>query len=74
MINILFVRENWTRLAGQELTRFQHQLHLRLERQAAAVASSSTLSTNTNDNNAEWTLARAFLYSLTLLTTIGKNN
>lgn len=91
-LNILY-RENWTRLAGQEMTKFQEQLVQRILQQMTN-PSSVTLHSDSNSNNTaasnsknrktkkarqqknepriEWNLAKSFLYSLTLLTTIGK--
>jgi potassium channel subfamily K member 18 len=81
-LNILY-RENWTRLAGQEISRFQDELVHRVAQEMAAqygavyqemalggvVHSVSDFSLAPDDS--EWTLAKAFFYSLTVLTTIG---
>ncbi|XP_058059952.1 TWiK family of potassium channels protein 18 [Anopheles bellator] len=73
-LNILY-RENWTRLASMEIARFQEQFVNRLleemtqMQQHAAVGPAGAHHDHGPDNN--WTFARAFLYSLTILTTIG---
>lgn len=91
-LNILY-RDNWTRLAAQEITRFQDQLIKRItdemHQQYLGVGVGSggggqvngvrTLQQNVSALNGyrqeyEWTFAKAFLYSLTVLTTIGKFN
>lgn len=80
-LNILY-RENWTRLAAQEITHFQKQLVQRLvEEMSLKSQSAVTNELHLQDRSRpmerkrkiEWNLAKAFLYSLTLLTTIGKN-
>lgn len=96
-LNILY-RDNWTRLAAQEISRFQDELVRALVHEEAALqliaasigvgpvgavgtehrelASSSHPGSvvgivGQNGNEFEWTFARSFLYSLTVLTTIG---
>lgn len=73
-LNILY-KENWTRLAAQEIARFQEKLVARVASDvsaqyggARALESAPAL---VNDDY-EWNFAKAFLYSLTVLTTIGK--
>ena len=68
-LNILY-KENWTRLAAQEITRFQESLVKRITDEMTFQASPPN-ELKTADK-LEWTLGRAFLYSLTILTTIGK--
>ncbi|XP_050091930.1 TWiK family of potassium channels protein 7 isoform X2 [Anopheles aquasalis] len=65
-LNILY-KENWTRLAAQEVLHFQDTI-LRAVR-----ASRTQQVTNVQQNTRpyKWTYASAFLYSLTLITTIG---
>jgi hypothetical protein len=80
-LNILY-RDNWTRLAAQEISRFQDQLVQRLAEELAmqqrGVASSGTgkdqqmQERHSGSSPYEWNFARAFLYSLTVLTTIGE--
>ncbi|XP_050069644.1 potassium channel subfamily K member 18 [Anopheles maculipalpis] len=75
-LNILY-RENWTRLASMEIARFQEQFVNRLLEEMTQISSMQHAVTSGgahdpglgSDNN--WTFARAFLYSLTILTTIG---
>lgn len=74
-LNILY-KENWTRLAAQEIARFQEKLVARVAADvsaqyggARALESAPALVVD----EYEWNFAKAFLYSLTVLTTIGKN-
>lgn len=57
-LNILY-KENWTRLAEQEVLKFQDSLVRRYKKTAGA------------KRNHIWSFASSFLYSLTLITTIG---
>jgi hypothetical protein len=79
-LNILY-RDNWTRLAAQELSRFQDQLVQRLTEEmslqhgtqpSGAGREQQTQERRLNSSPYEWNFARAFLYSLTVLTTIGE--
>ncbi|XP_049879515.1 potassium channel subfamily K member 18-like [Pectinophora gossypiella] len=72
-LNILY-KENWTRLAAQEIARFQEKLVARVAADvsaqyggARALESAPALVIE----DYEWNFAKAFLYSLTVLTTIG---
>ncbi|KAL3270768.1 hypothetical protein HHI36_021294 [Cryptolaemus montrouzieri] len=69
-LNILY-RDNWTRLAAMEITRFQDEL---IKNMAEETAKSQSFSSGTGkeggEDYIEWTFAKAFLYSLTVLTTI----
>lgn len=78
-LNILY-RDNWTRLAEQEISRFQDKIVKKITEDMMANQHSGTHSGN-NDRPTErkvpeyeWNFAKAFLYSLTVLTTIGKYN
>ncbi|XP_066153797.1 potassium channel subfamily K member 18 isoform X3 [Euwallacea fornicatus] len=70
-LNILY-KENWTILAAQEITRFQNELLKSMEEEMAH-QQPLTISKDggRSGDNFEWTFAKAFLYSLTVLTTIG---
>ncbi|XP_055856613.1 potassium channel subfamily K member 18-like isoform X1 [Episyrphus balteatus] len=65
-LNILY-KENWTRLAAQEVQHFQDTL-LRAVRQSKVQQPGVQLMLPTGH---KWSYASAFLYSLTLITTIG---
>lgn len=76
-LNILY-KENWTRLAAQEIGRFQEQL---VQKVAAELAGSTVppggraleaAGAAAQADEFEWNFAKAFLYSLTVLTTIGE--
>ncbi|KAH8355438.1 hypothetical protein KR084_006451 [Drosophila pseudotakahashii] len=66
-LNILY-KENWTRLAAQEVQLFQDTL-LRAVRQSKVYPPGGI---QLNAPTHKWTYASAFLYSLTLITTIGE--
>lgn len=75
-LNILY-KDNWTALAAQEIARFQDQLMKRITEDV--IASQSHATTHYDDTvterrviDYEWNFAKAFLYSLTVLTTIGE--
>lgn len=81
-LNILY-RDNWTRLAAQEISRFQDQLVQRLseemtmQQRGLMSGGGNGVAGDQQDKRAstspyEWNFARAFLYSLTVLTTIGE--
>ncbi|XP_074112620.1 TWiK family of potassium channels protein 7 [Cotesia typhae] len=77
-LNILY-QENWTRLAEQEIIHFQEKLVKKIhDEMLANHAGTFTGATVNNDGpierkvlDYEWNFAKAFLYSLTVLTTIG---
>ncbi|PSN52846.1 hypothetical protein C0J52_17935 [Blattella germanica] len=77
-LNILY-RDNWTRLAAQEISRFQDQLVQRLSEEMALQQRGGANGGTDQEKRAttspyEWNFARAFLYSLTVLTTIGESH
>lgn len=67
------------RLAAKEIARFQEQLIQKLTDEMGAHATENAPATgaitvsHVNAHEHEWTFARAFLYSLTILTTVGKS-
>ncbi|XP_050302416.1 potassium channel subfamily K member 18 isoform X2 [Anthonomus grandis grandis] len=70
-LNILY-KENWTILAAQEINRFQNELLKSMEEELAH-QQPLTISKDRgrHGEHFEWTFAKAFLYSLSVLTTIG---
>lgn len=72
-LNILY-RDNWTKLAALEITRFQDELLKSLAEEMAhqePIIEENSSKAVTYDNF-EWNFAKSFFYSLTVLTTIGK--
>lgn len=76
-LNILY-KENWTRLAAQEISRFQEQLVQRLSEELSTNSQSAVMKElhaqgkSRRVDRSGWNLAKAFFYSLTVITTIGK--
>lgn len=81
-LNILY-RENWTRLAAQEILKFQNELVHRVTTEMAsqygvsyremALGEFGGSDFSNHYEEHEWNLALAFFYSLTVLTTIGRS-
>lgn len=82
-LNILY-KENWTRLAADEITRFQESMHLWIKKDCSKQKSLDQLTTPTmvpvtsaNQNQiaasatVKWNYATAFLYALSVITTLG---
>lgn len=76
-LNILY-RENWTRLAEKEMSKFQYDIVKKLSKE---IKLSNFPSSNDdpaaailefNEISIEWNLAKTFFYSLSIVTTIGK--
>lgn len=67
-LNILY-RENWTRLAAEEVMEFQEALFRALRNGDGYISDGHFLY---HQPPHRWTFSSSFLYSLTLITTIGK--
>lgn len=74
-LNVLY-KENWTRLAAREVLEFQENLARGLRRASSPydplLAPASPRSRDQRSHVRRWTFSRSLLYSLTLITTIGK--
>lgn len=74
-LNILY-KENWTKLAAEEVLIFQDALIKALETSDGSSSSYSSAQVGTvsyyQQNMHKWSFSSSFLYSLTLITTIGK--
>ncbi|XP_049824663.1 TWiK family of potassium channels protein 7-like [Aethina tumida] len=68
-LNILY-RENWTRLAAEEVLIFQDALFKALKK-SDVVYSARTGTMSGSHSGHKWNFSSSFLYSLTLITTIG---
>ncbi|XP_050512984.1 uncharacterized protein LOC126888665 [Diabrotica virgifera virgifera] len=70
-LNILY-RENWTRLAAEEVLMFQDELFKVKESEGSGSYAGSRIGTMAYyQKNHKWSFSSSFLYSLTLITTIG---
>ncbi|KAB7501096.1 TWiK family of potassium channels protein 7 [Armadillidium nasatum] len=67
-LNILY-RANWTRVAEEELARFSDRIIVSAREHDQASASASRDSKATQSH--QWSFCGSFLYSLTVITTIG---
>ena len=75
-LNILY-KENWTRLAAQEVLKFQENLVKSFKSYGSGVTikngnSPGATAVYYTHHQHHWSFASSFLYSLTLITTIGK--
>lgn len=77
-LNILY-RENWTRLAEKEMSKFQYDIVKKLSKEIKLYGGHPSDDDNTaaailefNQIVIEWNLAKTFFYSLSIVTTIGK--
>lgn len=70
-LNILY-RENWTRLAAEEVFEFQQALFRALRGTSTAYVAPGGGAMFYGQHNHRWSFSSSFLYSLTLITTIGK--
>jgi hypothetical protein len=78
-LNILY-KDNWTRLAAQEVLKFQDTLvrNLRVYGSGGMIIKTAGGAANGgsiyyNHHHHRWSFSSSFLYSLTLITTIGKH-
>lgn len=71
-LNILY-RENWTKLAAEEVLEFQEALFRALKNPSLGYTTSNGGTMFYHKNSHQWSFSSSFLYSLTLITTIGKS-
>lgn len=74
-LNILY-RQNWTMLAAEELNNFQERLLEKLWQEKAyleAVAYNQEAQRTSEQPPTHWKLGKAFLHSMSILSTIGKS-
>lgn len=70
-LNILY-KDNWTRLAAQEVMEFQDTLVKAMRGNSGASYRQKGTLTYPYGQQHRWSFSSSFLYSLTLITTIGK--
>lgn len=71
-LNILY-KENWTKLAAEEVLLFQKSLFKVLTDSESGYSFRNGVSSYDGQSGAhKWSFSSSFLYSLTLITTIGK--
>ncbi|KAF2883389.1 hypothetical protein ILUMI_22777 [Ignelater luminosus] len=70
-LNILY-RENWTRLAAEEVLEFQEALIRAMKGTGSRYVGSPSSTMFYYHNTHRWSFSSSFLYSLTLITTIGE--
>jgi potassium channel subfamily K member 18 len=72
-LNILY-KENWTKLAAHEVIKFQDSLvhTLKTSEPAHVRGTAGSLVRSGPHTKHRWTFSSSFLYSLTLITTIGE--
>lgn len=74
-LNVLY-KENWTKLAGEEITNLQdyffEELTAKSDNSVISECNTKNYQSNRKKNPPFWNLGECFLYSLSLLTTVGK--
>lgn len=70
-LNILY-KENWTKLAAEEVMLFQDALVKALRNSDSSYNAQVGTMSYYQQNSHKWSFSSSFLYSLTLITTIGK--
>ncbi|ERL85132.1 hypothetical protein D910_02554, partial [Dendroctonus ponderosae] len=70
-LNILY-KENWTKLAAEEVMLFQDALVKALRNSDSSYNTQVGTMSYYQQNLHKWSFSSSFLYSLTLITTIGK--
>lgn len=73
-LNVLY-KDNWTKLAGEEISHLQdfffEELTLKSENSPLSECNTKNYQSNRKKNPPFWNLGECFLYSLSLLTTVG---
>ncbi|KAF7267424.1 hypothetical protein GWI33_019345 [Rhynchophorus ferrugineus] len=68
-LNILY-KENWTKLAAEEVLVFQDALFKALKNSESGYSANAGTASYYQQNSHKWSFSSSFLYSLTLITTI----